>query len=273
MISKKGLVIGLAAALALGASGVASAITVDGITWNPGSPFDLNINSLNLRESAVTGIGQTLMGYGQVGSINGDTNFCSGCNLTFQFTYTVQYLQGTGSGTTQAIFNMGSVQFYVSNPGTFNVGNPASAGLGTPWLTLTGHDGYVVGFPTAPVGQLFSTINGTPSAPTSGSAGIGFLDATGGPAAMYMHTQTQADGLGGFADFTINSSFLTQIARGCGSTPSSDPTSICHYPIQGTAELIGKTVPEPGALGMLGLGMGMLGVFFWRRRKEADDQV
>jgi hypothetical protein len=29
-------------------------------------------------------------------------------------------------------------------------------------------------------------------------------------------------------------------------------------------------VPEPGEVGLLGLGVGLLGFFMWRRRKESN---
>lgn len=270
MISKKGMVIGLAAALALAASGVASAteINVDGVSWDPTSILDLQIHGLNLRESTIAAVGDVLHGYGQVGSINGNTSFCSSCDLAFNFTYTVSatHASDPSLAPNQIVFDLGSVSFFVQPAGTFSETNPLSATTGTPWLTLTGHTGALVDF--SPTGTLFSTVNGTITQPASGSNGQGYLDATGGPAAKYMQTHTISDGNGGFADFSINSSFLFDGINICAD-------GIC-YPINGTANLQGKSrmvVPEPGALGMLGLGMGMLGVFFWRRRKEADDQA
>lgn len=265
MVTRKGIVLGIAAALALGVSGMASAtiINVDGVSWDTASPFDLQIHGLNLRESSISAVGQTLYGYGQVGSINGDTAFCSGCDLAFNFTYTVKNITGN-----QVVFDMGAVNFFVQPAGTFKEAKPDSATTGTPWLTLAGHTGFLLDFPTD--GTLFSTINGTISEPASGSNGQGFLDATGGPAAKYMQTHTQADGLGGFADFSINSSFLFDGVEIC-----SPSTGIC-YPINGTANLIGKSripVPEPGAIGIMGLGLGVLGAFFWWRRKETDDRA
>lgn len=279
MFTKKGLGIAVAGALALAASGAALAtpITVGGVTWDPASGFDLNINAFNLRETSVSNVGDVLHGYGQIGSINGSTTFCSGCDLTFQFTYTVQNLGVSGSGNPQAIFTNGTIQFYTNPAGSYNMQYPATAGPGTPWLTLTGHTGLVSGFSTTgTTGQLFSNINGTVTNPLAGSTGIGFLDATGGAAMKYVDSHTQADGLGGFADFTINSSFLTQIFNGCGSTPTTDLDNVCTFPIQGTGELIGKSVmavPEPGEIGLLGLGLGALGLLIRRRRKESEGQA
>lgn len=280
MLTKKSIGIALAAALALGVTGVASAtvVNVDGVSWDTASPFDLTINALNLRETTVSGVGQTLYGYGQIGSINGNNNFCSGCDLTFTFTYTVKALGTSGSGNPQAVFMGGIAQFYVSPAGTYNEANPTTASMGTPWLTLTGHTGSVTGFSTtSSTGTLFSNINGTVTNPTKGSNGIGFLDATGGPAMMYVDSHSQADGLGGFADFTLNSSFLyAPAATPCAAT-TTNLDFLCAYPINGTANLNGKSVmrsvPEPAGIGMLGLGLGFLGLLIRRRRKEAGKKA
>jgi hypothetical protein len=278
MLTKKSIGIAVVCALALGASGAALAtpITVGGVTWDPASGFDLNINALNLRETSVSAVGDVLHGYGQIGSINSNNGFCvgtggAGCDLTFQFTYTVQSLGLGGSGNPQAIFTNGTIQFYVNPKDSYNMQFPTSAGPGTPWLTLTGHTGALTGF--TGTGQLFSNINGTVSDPTSGSNGNGYLDATGGPAMKHVDSHTISDGMGGWADFSINSSFLEQIFKGCGSTPSTDLDNVCAYPIQGTGNLIGSSVkvPEPSEIGLLGLGLGALGLLLRRRRKEAQE--
>lgn len=281
MIKKKVIGAALACALALGAwssSAMATPVSVGGISWNTSNPFDLRFDTLNLNESQIFAPGDVLMGYGQVGSINQNSNFCvvAGCNLTFQFSYTVTSLGPTGAGgNLQAIFDVGSINFFVSNPGSYDALNPNSAGYGTPWLTLTGHTGALTGF--GGPGQLFSDINGpNASMPTANSSGNGYLDASGGPAAAYFHTATKEDGNGGFADFTFNSSFQFVIPGGCDGVVSSDPTSYCHYPIGGTANLHGDSavpVPEPGTIGMLGLGLGFLGLFAWRRRKESEGRA
>ncbi len=277
MFKKTSIGAALACALALGAfsgAALATPVSVGGINWNTSSPFDLRFDTLNLNETQVDAPGDVLTGYGQVGSINQSTNFCvvAGCNLTFQFQYTVTSLGPTGAGgSLQAIFDLGSINFFVSNPGSYDASNPMSAGYGTPWLTLTGHTGAVTGF--AGTGQLFSNINGPNAAePTNNSGGNGYLDATGGAAAPYFQTATKSDGNGGFTDFTFSSSFQFVIPDGCGGVVSSDPTSYCHYPIGGTADLRGDStvpVPEPGPAGLLGVGLAVLGLLLGRRRKEA----
>lgn len=274
MLMKKSIRVALACALALGAwsgSTLATPINVGGVVWDPTSPLDLTIQAVNFRESSVSSVGQVLTGYGVIATFNGNTNsgpsnFCPGCNLNFTFQYTVSNITGN-----QVEFSPGSISFFVDNTSGFNVLNPTTAGIGTPWLTLSGHTGSFLGF--GGTAQLFSTINGTPAHPLTGSTGIGFLDATGGPAASYFQTHTQDDGLGGFADFTLNSEFLFSMVRGCANTPSPDPTSVCHYPITGTATLIGRTVPEPGEMGLLGLGLAFLGLLIRRRRKETEGRA
>ncbi len=270
MLTKKNMRIALACALALGAwsgSTLATPISVGGVYWDSSSPFDLTIQSLNLRETPVSTVGDVLTGYGQIGSINGINSFCSGCDLTFTFTYTVKSISGL-----QVVFDSGNFQFYTQAAGSFDFGNPSSVS-GTPWVTLTGHTAPRAGF-ADPNGQLYATLVGSISNPALGSGGFGFVDATGGPAAFILDSNSNPDGNGGFADFNLSSSFSSFPANTC-TTVTTNLDDICSYPIQGNGSLTGRTVavPEPGAIGLLGLGLGFLGLFAWRRRKESDERA
>jgi hypothetical protein len=276
MLKKKKVGIGIACALALGicsGAALATPVTVGGVTFDPSSPLNMTIQALNFRESSVTKVGDVLHGYGEIGSINGTSpsTFCKGCDLNFTFHYRVSSINKTTSGGTtihQVAFNDGQIDFYRDDSQGFSVTDPSSAGAGTGplWLSLAGHTAPRSGFIDSN-GQLYSTINGTVNNPTSGSAGFGLLDVTGGLAdGQYTNTNIIADGIGGFADFSLDSSFQTQDAGICQN-------GIC-YPISGTGQLIGDQaaavgVPEPGELGLLGLGLAALGFFTWRRRKEA----
>lgn len=277
MLTKKSIGIALAAALALGASGAAFATptNVGGVVFDPSSPLYLTINADNFRETSVSpsvsNPHPVLHGYGVVSTLDGNSQstFCPGCDLNFTFSYTLASVVPDGSGF-KAIFNLGSINFFVDNTSSYNVLNPMTAGIGTPWLTLSGHTSVNSSF-VGP-GELFSTINGTTAKPTSGSTGIGLLDATSGPASSHFKFQNISDGLGGFADLQFNSSFLTKVVKGCGSTPTTDLDNVCTYPITGVAVSIGSptSVPEPGEVGLLGLGLGALGLLLRRRRKEAE---
>lgn len=267
MLKKKSIGVALVGALTLAASGVALAtpVNVDGVTWNTNNGTALTIQALNFRESSVSNVGDVLMGYGQIGAINGDTNFCTGCDLTFTFQYTVSNINTSGTNP-QVVFDDGSINFFVDAANSFSVTNPDSASAGTPWLSLTGHTAPYAGF-TAPgqLGQLYSTIVGPINAPMNGSSGFGLLDVSGGPAAGYVNTNSQFDG----SDFSLNSSFQNVPEGICGS----DGTC---YPILGQGGLVGSTataVPEPGEMGLLGLGLAILGFFIRRRRNEADGRA
>lgn len=260
----------LTCALALGAwSGAALATPtyVGGVWIDPSSPLDLSIQALNFREAPVSQVGDVLTGYGVIGAINGNFNqgqFCPGCNLTFTFQYTVADIDTSGINPL-IVFDNGSVNFYVDNTSSFDVLDPNTAGVGSLWLSLDGHTAPRTGWST--LGELYSSINGTPGNPALGSFGFGLLDVTGGAAAYFADSNGVEDGNGGLADFSLNSSFQYDGANICAN-------NVC-YPISGQGGLLGNSVsvPEPGTIGMLGLGLGFLGLALHRRRKESDDRA
>lgn len=251
MLKKKSIGVALACALAIGAfsgSALATPTNVNGVVIDTSNPLNFQIKAIGFRETSIAQVGDMLTGYGVVGQINDDINgasFCPGCNLNFTFSYTVKSIDpGTGNNTTQIVFDGGLIDLFVDDSSSFSETDPSTAGIGTPWLSLAGHNATYTQFSTD--GDLFSTVVGPVGAPLTQSGGFGLLDVVGGPSASFFDTNSQTDG----SDFTFSSSFLTNDKGIC----ADDGTC---YPISGTATLIGDTVsvPEPGAAGLLGLGL------------------
>lgn len=260
----------IAAAAALASGGAHAALTVGGVTWTPGSFFDFSGQS-SLFEKTTFKVGEQISGIGQINLLNGAALNCAGCQLTYEFGgYTLLDLNPTnfdpdGAGPISGAqygysaptgpFDLGNFAFtggwlklYVDGTTPFNSLNKASASDGSLWLSLLAVDQTGNNAGTTLSGSLTQQF----AAGVAGR-GNGLFDVVGGLAAYNINTNKQIGG----RDLSFTSSF--QPNPNGGVTPDG-------FNAFGTGEFAGTSIPEPGMLALLGLGL--FGIGFARRNKK-----
>jgi len=224
----------------LGLPQAAWAINVGGVNFDPGPIFQF----ANILENQPLLPGDKLEGFGIVTQINASlqASFCPSCELTF--TFEDFELTSLGNGN-DFIFSGGTVKFFVDGAKNYNPGNATTAGDGNLWLELAGDEFTKTSGTNSGTGTLIA-FDVSFSAGAVSNFGEARFDVVGGLAAPNFATQSiiSPDITDGASDFSFTSSFQR------ANFPLNS-----SFPIQGTGELQGLAVPEPGSLALVGLGL------------------
>jgi hypothetical protein len=250
-------------AAALLASGSASAIVVGGVDFGVAGQFN-HIETTTLAETFINAPGQTLMGYGQVNTVNGNSNYAGGDLLYFVFDYNVATFSPTAAN-----FNGGSATFYLGNLGNLlsqdsatNVANITSLGLWADFNGVSDASGYEL------------QANGQLTGSSLSFTGAGLLEVAGGLADVvnFLDSDGIPNGVGGFADALVTTSANNLVLNGFDNTAGCQDGSATagQWCLAGSADVRGQTnVPEPSTIALLGLGLLSFGASAIRKKKSA----
>ena len=257
---KKHLLLTLFALAGLGVSPLASAVIVGGVDF--GTPGTSHLETTTITETFITGVGQTLRGYGQINTVNGEGMY--GANPANRLYFVFDQYVSQSFTATSASFVGGEVRVYLA-PSSRNLlsfdseSNFTWIETLTPWLKLAGHDLDGAGAGT-------STLDAT--GPNNAFVGSGDLDVVSGWGNASVVAFMDSNGI-----FDLSGVTKTDMRfNSSGSADVVDANDTCtlqagQWCVQGSADLRGLTVPEPSALALLGLGL--LGVGFSSRKRKS----
>lgn len=252
---------------ALSAPLAASAVTFQGISFDPSS---VNFNAATLFEGEAGGgpivaPGQELVGVGQINQIfgNGGVEFWDSGDTGIELSIVLSgYIaetvvpSATVAGEFDIQFSGGSVQLWRDITPDFDVNNPATWGDGTLFLDLAGS-------PTGGVGPggaitLTSTAGFGPTGVNI--FGFGNLDVVGGDAAIFFDTNGFNCSPGAAAPCPDDADVSFTSSGQLGNNP--------QFPFFGTGDIFTapQAVPEPMTTALMGLGLLGMGVV---RRKRS----
>ena len=248
----------------------ASAVIIGGVDFGP---FNFHLETTTVAESLITGNGQTLTGYGQVNTVNGDPGYTGGADLLyFILTYTSQDFTPTSVGFSGGVINIykGDLGNLLSTSSATNLAN--IAGL-SQWVRLTGHGNLGGVNPTSQLdasgaltgASLSFTGAGLLDVDTSGAFGLAAVSAA-------LNGNGLLDAVGGITDIAFTTSGNNSVLNNFDDTTGckTGGASAGQFCFAGSADLRGPlAVPEPGSLALLGLGLlGVMGVGASKRRKS-----